>query len=42
MEPVPTRIEALPDPGATGDEWGLFDPKQCGIDALRVRLKGMP
>ena len=33
------RPEPRPDPNSPEDEWGLFDPKECGIEALMVKLK---
>jgi hypothetical protein len=40
VEPRPAgAVELDPDPKPTGDEWGLFDAKHCGIEALLVKLR---
>jgi len=39
IEPRPQRVEPHAGPNSTGDEWGLFDPKYCGLEALLVRIK---
>jgi hypothetical protein len=36
--PVAVPVKAV-DASAKGDEWGLFDPKRCGMEALLVKLK---
>jgi hypothetical protein len=36
---LPVEIEPRRDLDSTADEWGLFDPKQCGLDTLLEKLK---
>ena len=33
------RVEPQPDQNSTGNEWGLYDPKECGLEALLLKLK---
>jgi hypothetical protein len=39
VEPLPSPVEPHADPNSAEDEWGLFDPKQCGLDAVLMKLK---
>jgi len=42
IEPPPAAVEVVPvaaEPRAPADEWGLFDPKEAGLEALLTRLR---
>lgn len=41
-KPLPESVEPPRDPNSTADEWGLFDPKQCGIEVVLAKLKEIP
>jgi len=41
-EQPPAAVEVAPvaaEPRTPADEWGLFDPKEAGLEALLTRLR---